>query len=216
MDILDRMHRVWPSAWRANELLHGSKVQAHRPTASTSASPSERPKRVADVLDEDAAESPRQPSGAAYRPSQVYPEAAGSSAGQQQQQQQQNFTIDLSLPSPESPPYYPPPQYNRWTPADNAIPTMSGSLTTSVLPQQYSTGLVDERMQRSQDRSNTRYPQYWNDYSSLGQMDTAYSMQVMGDMVPQHSPPPPQSDQPMYVQDQYSLFSEWRSYRCFL
>lgn len=198
MDILERMHRVWPSAWRANELLHGSKVLSQNPNM-LSASPGDRPKRVADTLEEDSPESPRQIAGQPFRPSQVYPESGSSGPTQQ------NFTIDLTLPQADSPTYYQ--QYNRWTPPDSALPTMPNTLTTSVLPQQYSTGLVDERMQRSQDRPSTRYPQYWSDYSALGQMETAYSMPVMGDIVPQHSPPP-QNDQTMYVSDQYSLFSE--------
>ena len=66
--------------------------------------------------------------------------------------------------------------------------------------------LVDERVQRTQDRPS-RYPQYWSDYSAMSQMDTTYGMPVMGDMVA--APPSAQQpDQPMYVQDQYSLYSE--------
>ena len=206
MDVLDRMHRVWPSAFRANELLHGSKV-LHQAITQPLPSPGERPKRVADALEDDTTGSPRQPNGQPpYRDPQPYSDTNGSAPSDQQ-----NFTIDLSMPPANETPSYYPPQYNRWTPSDNAMQSMPGSLSTSVLPQQYSTGLVDERLQRSQERPSNRYPQYWSDYSTLGQMDPAYSMPVMGEIVPQHSPAPP-SDQPMYVSDQYSLFSESRSY----
>ena len=220
-EMLERMHRVWPSAFRANELLYGSKVLQQRAPAPMP-SPGDRPKRVADALKEDSdAHSSRHTNGTstngqAYRTSQVFSEQSTStSQAQSQNQQQQNF-IDLSMSPPDPPSYYPA-QYNRWTPSDNTLSNMPSSLSTSVLPQQYSTGLVDERLQRNQDRAqSTRYPQYWSDYSALGQMDPAYSMPVMGEMVTQHTPTQQQGDQSMYVSDQYSLFSEWSSFRIVL
>ncbi|THH02019.1 hypothetical protein EW026_g775 [Hermanssonia centrifuga] len=197
MDMLERMHRVWPSAWRANELLHGSKVLTQDRNVITLPA-LERQKRVADTLREDPADDSRLSSSQTFRQPQVYPEAGGSG------QAQAAFPLDLSIHPAESPSYYQ--SYTtRWTP-DNTLPSLSASLSTSVLPQQYSTGIVDERIQRNHDRPSQRYPQYWSDYSALGQIDTAYGMPVMGDMVPQHNGTP-QNDQSMYVPDQYSLFN---------
>ena len=81
--------------------------------------------------------------------------------------------------------------YDRWTP-DNQLGFPAG-LSTSVLPTQYSTGFVDDRGHASSAGSgassmhrlsvdagassagsaptggSSRYPQYWNDYNTLGQ-----------------------------------------------
>jgi hypothetical protein len=192
MHMLDRMRYVWPAAWRANELLHGVKVlpQQQQSTLMKISTP-ERHKRVVDSLDDNVEGTI---STDVYRASQSY--AEGSSA-----QAQSSFPLQLDIPPSEPQGFYP--SYSRWN-ADNSLPALAGSLSTSVLPQQYSTGLVDERVQRTQDRSS-RYPQYWSDYSAMGQMDTAYGMAVMGDMVTQ---PSSQTDPQMYVQDQYSLYSE--------
>ena len=215
MDILERMQRVWPSAFRANELLHGSRVHQRPTNIVVSPAPaSERTKRIADALEEeDAAHSPRSATVHTYRgPQQQIFSEDGPAAPASAPAEQPNY-IDLNMTPAENPSYYQS-QYNRWAPAEHAIASIPSSLSTSVLPQQFSTGLVDDRMQRNQDRPSNRYPQYWSDYSALGQMDPAYAMPVMGDMVPQHSPTP-QSDQPMYVSDQYSLYSESSSYGTF-
>jgi len=78
---------------------------------------------------------------------------------------------------PSQPPSVPYP-YNRW-PADNPSP-FPGTLSTSVLPQVYSTGLFDDRAvavngQRVSSsaldpNAQTRFPQYWNDYSTYSQL----------------------------------------------
>ena len=52
MHILERMHYVWPAAWRANELLQGVKVQPSQ-NVSPKVSTPERSKRLAESMDED-------------------------------------------------------------------------------------------------------------------------------------------------------------------
>lgn len=192
MHILERMHFVWPAAWRANELLQGVKVQPSQIVPPKIATP-ERTKRLAESMDEDQAAQNGTVNGDAFRQAQGFGEnGAGAS--------QSAFPLQLDIPAADSQSFYQ--SYPRWN-AENPLPTLTSSLSTSVLPQQYSTGLVDDRVQRSQDRAG-RYPQYWSDYSAMGQMDTSYSMPVMGDMV---SPQSAQADQQMYVPDQYSLYN---------
>ena len=193
MHILDRMRYVWPAAWRAKELLQGIKVIPQQTSSTLKIDSPERHKRQAETLDEDET-SQNAMNTEVYRQPQTYPEGNSGQA-------QQAFPLQLEIPASDSQGFYP--SYSRWN-ADNSLPSLAGSLSTSVLPQQYSTGLVDERVQRSQDRSG-RYPQYWSDYSAMGQMDTTYGMPVMGDMVTQQTS---QTDQQMYVQDPYSLYSE--------
>lgn len=85
-----------------------------------------------------------------------------------------------------------------------------GSLSTSVLPQQFSTGFVDERSHRGQDRAPQRFPQYWNDYSALGQMDAAYPVSPADMVPPNPGPPHPRGTQQgvVYPQDQFLVFSK--------
>lgn len=191
MDILERMQRVWPSAWRANELLHGSKVLSH--TELSGSSP-ERVKRVAEPSEEDTMHHGRLSNGQIYRQPLTIPATSGPNP--------QAYPLHLDMTPSESPTFYQ--SYTRW-PHEGSMPGISGALSTSVLPQQYSTGLIDERMQRNPDRQS-RYPQYWNDYSALGQMDTTYAMPVIEELVPQHSGGA-QAEQQMYVPDQFSLYN---------
>lgn len=187
------MQRVWPSAWRANELLHGTKVLSH--SESSESSP-ERTKRAAEPSEEDTIHETGPLNGQVYRHAQVFPETANSNV-------QPTYPLSLDLPPSGSPTFFQ--SYPRWAP-DNALPAIGANLSTSVLPQQYSTGLVDERVQRNSERQS-RYPQYWSDYTALGQMDTTYGMPVIGDLVPQHSSNA-QGEQQLYVADQYSLYSK--------
>lgn len=196
MHILERMHFIWPAAWRANQLLQGAKMlPQNQSTVTLKVMTPERNKRVAEALDEDTNGQGPSMNGEVYRHSQTYSQSSGPS--------QTAFPLQLDLQSAESPAFYqayPP----RWSADSNPLPTLTSGLSTSVLPHQYSTGLVDERVQRNPDRPS-RYPQFWNDYSSIGQMDTTYDIPVIGDMV---TPQPSQTDQQMYAQDQYSLYSE--------
>lgn len=200
MDILHRMQNIWPSAWRAYQILQGSKVRPHELRASVSPSGSERRKRNAERALEHQA-TPIQE--ALYRDSQGYARVPHSS------QSQQAYPIALDIPQAESSAFFP--SFERWGPDSNAMNSFSsGSLSTSVLPQQFSTGYVDERSQRNSDRTTQRFPQYWNDYSAIGQIDSAYPVPPNG-MVPSNSvPPSARSSQQgvVYSQDQFLVFSE--------
>ncbi|KAI0088316.1 fungal-specific transcription factor domain-containing protein [Irpex rosettiformis] len=189
VEMLERMQRVWPSAWRAKELIHGSKVQALKETAQSSP---ERMKRAAESHSDDIRSESRLTNGGVYRQAPpVYTDDGPTGS-------QMTYPLNLDSHHAESPTYYQ--SYPRWTP-NGALGSMSGSLSTSVLPQTYSTGLIDERIQRHPDRQG-RYPQYWNDYSSLGQMDPTYALPVINDLAND-----PQAGQSMYMPDQYSIYS---------
>lgn len=214
VDALKRIQILWPSAWRALELLQGSKAyQQQEAGVPVVSGRSERPKRVAEhSLDErDRIEVPRIQTGdQLYRAQQSHFTTPVTSPAQDNQGYTSGavpFSASTADPSPSS--YLPP--FDRWN--DPSISHFPGNLSTSVLPQQYSTGLVDDRLPpgigRGSDR--TRYPQYWNDYSTIGQMETAYSVGVpgMGDMSQHVASVQGDQQHTMYVPDQYNLFSKF-------
>ena len=239
MDILNRMSVIWPSAWRALELLTGAKEQlrlgqAADAPALRSVASEPRLKRAAEddgAGAEDATVGPsaRALSQEAYRPQAqaqanfVVPSQSGQHAAQQQQQQQQqSYALSMDMHAGGAGSTYLPPSYDRWSTDASALSGFSGSLSTSVLPPQYSTGLVDERLGGALDRAGggggaeragARHPQYWNDYSALGQMETTYGVPVLGEMG--HGGAHAQHDghqahtHPMYVADQYAMFGEF-------
>ena len=232
MDVLKRMSVIWPSAFRALELLTGAKASLNRPSdvSSVRSSFSEtRNKRAAeDPIDpEDVTITDRSRVVADSQVSRQHPSYSvvpGQNQGQGQPSHvsghtQDGYTLSIDVSQSSAPSTYMQSSYDRW-PTDNSssLSNFSGSISTSVLPQQYSTGLVDERMgasvNRSSERQSQRYPQFWNDYSALGQMETTYSVPVMGEMVPPHGSGQTSSaghQQSMYVSDQYSMFGEWLS-----
>lgn len=246
LDMLKRMSVLWPSAWRALELFTGVKAQLERPSelpSLRSVVSEPRHKRAAEdpVGVEDVTVTERSRAVAqdhAYRQpaSAPYPVVSNASQAPGQGQSshgppppshaQQNYSLSLDMPQ-GSGSYIQQPSYDRWAADSSALSNFPATISTSVLPQTYSTGLVDERMGsglgRGSDRQSQRYPQYWNDYSALGQMEANYSMPVnMGDMVSHHHtgahhPTAPGDHhghhQPMYVPDQYNtIFGE--SKRC--
>lgn len=194
LDALQDMEAVWPSASRASELLRGcdpmnknTSKQDNFGQLVTRQSGQERQKRAAehaaDVED-------------VYERSQMHvpPSTGGSLAASQPYSQpwrSTQFQSDFSAPSSS---------YYHWpSPTDGgSYDPFPGTLSTSVLPQMYSTGLIDERRlphtlssQHSQPRLNGhsaagggghgyettsggRYPQYWNDYTTFPQMGMAY------------------------------------------
>ncbi|PCH37572.1 hypothetical protein WOLCODRAFT_84184 [Wolfiporia cocos MD-104 SS10] len=205
MDVLKRMRILWGSAWRALELLQGSKVNVNgQGTQPVRARVPERPKRAAEHALEG---EPGEGSARLLTSEQMYRQPQAFSAVGTPPPVGQNFSMGgLQMPAADAGAY---PGYERWS-AEGAMPAYGGSLSTSVLPQQYSTGLVDERMSSGMSRHaerGQRYPQYWSDYSALGQMDAPYGVPVIGEMVSQH-PGAAQGEQPsMYVQD-YSMFGQ--------
>ncbi|EMD37133.1 hypothetical protein CERSUDRAFT_137619 [Gelatoporia subvermispora B] len=200
MDVLKRMQTVWPSAWRALELLQGSKVNQGPELIMPGSS--ERKRQAEHSLDADDTDQ----SGRAGSGDQVYRQQQGFGNVGSPGTSQQGFNLSINVPSVENSSYLQ--SYDRW-PSDGSIPNFGGALSTSVLPQQYSTGLVDERagLSRTSERHGQRYPQYWNDYSALGQIDaTTYNMPVMGDMVQPHTGSAQGDQSSLYVQDQYAMF----------
>lgn len=167
MDVLLRMSVAWPSAGRAWELLHGSKANIQNavcPLPTTDNSPIKAQKRTADhFLNDD---------------SSIYlqPTTRGEGLDAVHDQLQQH---DPALSGSQN--FFP--LYDRW-PGDGNLNSFSGGLSTSVLPQQYSTGFADRGPVRSSNTntaagvgissqqelplSRRGYPRFWGDYSALG------------------------------------------------
>ena len=181
MEALRKMDVVWPSAGRAWELLNGNKVNllGHSPKTYSN-HPIERQqhhKRPADT--------------------QLPDNASRNGCGSQASGFNQVFTDGANdmgtYPSLVDPinqsPYY---DYSRWMGGSDLLGnTATNSLSTSLLPQQYSTGFVSGGVGRGSQghrhRGNdpsTRYSQpLWTDHSTMGQLDPTY----VG-MLPQQSP----------------------------
>jgi hypothetical protein len=198
MDALNGMEILWPSAGRAWELLNGSKVNLSKVSQTHSNSGGDRQKRSAEeTLDnEDTAERRESLDQfiAETNPPPSFPNIASHSG---------NF-------QPGNMPYLSP--YKAWTSTVGNSNNMN-SLTTSVLPQQYSTGFVDTRSisaRTMRGQSDDRYSQYWNDYSALGQLDPTYGVPMLPDSSgPRHSDVVAENQLPtMYLSQPYSLFSE--------
>lgn len=213
MDVLHMMEVVWPSAGRALELLRGSKVNTQDSDFTPPPSNASRRKRLAeqpldDAFDRNLSSDPnmdqdylelRPPTyGPQYNNHAVYADPGNE--------------IQPTAPTPpEHTPYMP--TYDRW-PSENINQfAFSGPLSTSVLPQLYSTGLVDDRdpsgsnrvhSQPDQSRSSnpSRYPQYWNDFSTFSQLGTAY-----GNYHEQAPVSQPQSSSQMFLAGNYNLYS---------
>ncbi|KAG6380094.1 hypothetical protein JVT61DRAFT_8179 [Boletus reticuloceps] len=232
MDALQDMDGVWPAALRAHELLSGcdplNKDAFKHPQFGqlvTRQNGQERQKRAA----EHAADSED-----AYQRSQMHvPSSGGNSLAASQPYAQPWRSTQFTPISQETEPGQPgdfspttslqasQPSYYTW-PSDGAsYVAFPGTLSTSVLPQMYSTGLIDERRlphltssQHGQTRSNGhsaggvvgggqagyesasggRYPQFWNDYTSFPQMGMAYG---------QSPGVPTQGQQGMFLNGQY-------------
>lgn len=181
METLRTMDVIWPSAGRAWELLNGNKVNLLGHSSKTySNNPTERQqhhKRPADTQLPD--NSPRNGGGSqASGFSQVYANGASDMGSYP----------SLVDPSNHSP-YY---DYSRWLGSTDLLGNATtNNLSTSLLPQQYSTGFVGGVSRSSQGHRhrgsdpNARYPQpLWTDHSAMGQLDPTY----VG-MLPQQSPP---------------------------
>ncbi|KAG2108501.1 fungal-specific transcription factor domain-containing protein [Suillus discolor] len=230
MDALQDMEVVWPSAARANELLRGSNVMAN-PSNSSQACLSftsrDRQKRTAEhsIDSEDAYErshiqalpsssSSNVPgSGQGYANTWRSTQFSGTShdVGHSQESGAGRHADFAGAPiSTSQSSYYP------WTSDGSSYLSFPNTLSTSVLPQMYSTGLVDSRRAGNSQSSAShqgqardqpgmgRYPQFWNDYTSFPQMGMAYSQSHPQQ---QQQQPPPQD--PMYMSTQYGgIYSE--------
>ncbi|KAI0293914.1 fungal-specific transcription factor domain-containing protein [Russula brevipes] len=205
MDMLQRMSIVWPSAGRAWELLYGSKANPRNCVGSLlTADVVRAQKRTADhFLDDEAT---------LYQvdlPSATQEERSEAVHGRHHAEQpstlgsSQNFYALCS----------------RW-PGEGSINDFDGSLSTSVLPQQYSTGFFDGGVLRGSDTSSAAdvgvnsqqespvnrrgYPRFWSDYSALSQLGAPFAGSVEYESQ-QHQQP---QSQAYPISGQYSLFGE--------
>lgn len=212
MDAMKRMEVVWPSAGRAWELLDGARdnLTDVEPERIADLSGRRNKRTAGDSFSEAAdGEMARGPDVVQGFPAAVGYHPAG---------------LPFSSNGQPSPPYFG--TYERFA---SDIPL---TLSTSVLPQQYSTGFGsergvpgDEHVQSSMSAQG-RYPQYWSDYT-LGQpssmLGSMYGMSILPPQVPhgcghpqqhgQHPQPTSQQQQlpgesSMYMGDQFNLFSE--------
>lgn len=204
MDVLQSMSVAWPSAGRAWELLHGSKANLLSSVDSLSTTDVVRTqKRTADhFLDDEVAlyQVELQPATQGER----------SEAPHSQSQQQQESTLS------ESQNFY---SIYRW-PGEDSLNGFAPGLSTSVLPQQYSTGFFDRGVVQDSNISATAavgassqqelpirrrgYPRFWSDFSALSQLGAPFSNSIEH-VAPQHEQPHSQ----MYpVSGQYSLYGE--------
>lgn len=235
MQALEDMEIVWPSAARAHELLRTCNPLSHsppRPRPHYAASPSGQKRTAEHFIETDGSQydQPRSthvptlsrdanhivPSQAPYAQawrSTQYGTVAGDASATPSPDE---FPQGVSPGQPSS--FFP------WNDDGGSGPYLPypGTLSTSVLSQTYSTGLVDDRRQpqsvtshHGQGRlhghsnegeqgydqvSGARYPQYWNDYTSFGQMGIMYSHpESRHSSQPPH--PPPQVE--MYLNGQY-------------
>jgi hypothetical protein len=214
MEILETMEVVWPSAGRALELLRGSKVNTEEPLPSRPSLLPDRQKRPADSFDSDDASEQRghlpnpRTSYVAAR-SNPYPSSNYSAM-------QDGYLDDLGLnhstSSTGSLPFY---SHERWPSNNYNAASFPGPLSTSVLPQLYSTGLVDDQSSdmryrgqqpvADQTSGQGRYPQYWNDLTTFPQLGSTYeTVPSQSDQGGAMTQPPP-----LYIPDQYNLYSEY-------
>lgn len=222
MDALHKMEIVWPSAGRALELLRGAKVNLEEAELIKLANHPDRHKRSAEDILDDSFERNHLSNNAnpdylslrthSYGAPNNY-HAVYSDTGSMQQQQQQPPSASPS--SNPNAPYFAN-GYERW-PSDNANNlSYPATLSTSVLPQLYSTGIVDERaphvsshnrLQSTTDQHGHphRYPQYWNDYSTFPQLGTAYG--ALNDQIPMPQQHPSSSQPQIYLPEQYNIYS---------
>lgn len=170
------MEVVWPSAGRALELLRGSKVTENTKEVSQLSAHPVRHKRSADqALGAHESFALDQPSNNNLE----YPDIGYLA--------DRTYSADAISPLPRSSsmsPYHD--YYSHRDPESGAI-SFPGTLSTSVLPQLYSTGLagsyssINNRLLSQNDSQQPNSggfpPQFWNDFTSapFPQLGTAYT-----------------------------------------
>jgi hypothetical protein len=204
MDVLHRMSIAWPSAGRAWELLYGCKANVRNSVCSLSATDVVRTqKRTADhFLDDNAS---------LYQvelPSMAQGERSEAIHSQPQPEQGSTLCSSQNFYSFS----------DRW-PGEGCPGDFAGSLSTSVLPQQYSTGFFDRTVVRGSNTSSPAevgvssqqelsasrrgYPRYWSDFSALSQLGVAPFANSL-----EHESQQPQQPHPQTypVSGQYTLW----------
>jgi len=194
MDVLHRMSIAWPSAGRAWELLFGCKANVQNSVCSLSATDVVRTqKRTADhFLDDNTS---------LYQvelPSMARGERSEVVHSQPQPGQESTLGSSQSFYSFS----------DRW-PGEGCPGDFSGSLSTSVLPQQYSTGFFDRAAIRGSNTNSAAevgvgsqqelpvsrrgFPRYWSDFSAMSQLGVAPFSNSLEQESQQHQQPHPQT-----------------------
>jgi hypothetical protein len=215
MRTLCAMQIVWPSAGRALELFRGAKVDPSQDSSDLAPlinPPSEaRHKRSAEQpLDDSFTISHRSTSN---RFDEIHPVRRTNT-----QQQQLNFSsgihgfasdhylVTSSLTSPNMVPS----NYS-WQGGGMNTNNINTHLSTAVLPQLYSTGLVDENVRihsnfnQQTTNPSRRYPSYY-DYSNFPPLGSVYD--VRAPIQVSSSQAQSQAASQMYIPDNYSIYSK--------
>ncbi|KLO15521.1 hypothetical protein SCHPADRAFT_259949 [Schizopora paradoxa] len=219
LDCLRKVEVVWPSATRAWELLHGAKgnIRDQEMVFAPISRPNKRSAEELSFSNQEHALGASQKNDGANLFTAPPPPATGFPSG------------TLENTGDEESPLVFFTSYDRWS-SDNSLPFHSG-LSTSVLPQQYSTGFADARAAQADAQRHTpmvdhpgsggRYPQFWNDYTGIGQPSSMLSSMYGMTMMPQtaaQQPSAPQDasgqqqqqqqqlQQPMFMNNQFNLF----------
>jgi len=212
---------VWPSAARALELLRGAKVNLQDSDFMSQSQASTRPKRsAAQPLDDSDQLNGRFFNGPADNVPSTRPNGLGTNyiyptttvfvphTPLSSHQSNASAISPMSAPSPTNYRWHSEDFHTHHSFSNNA------PLSTSVLPQLYSTGFGDDRghvpssrHQPHDDQNSqvqpTRYPQYWNDYSTFPQLAPTYGS-IQEPPHASHSAISPQ----MYIHEQYNIYSK--------
>lgn len=225
IDALSHLDVVWPSAGRALELLRGARdypaADDRLDALFAYPPPAPRHKRPAENQSIEGNDTLHR--GSMASPSSYWPIRSNPAPSSEYDQGRAEYSGSSAVPGMVNSSYpfynsnsrwYPPPQ----PPSSNPY---GGSLSTSVLPQLYSTGLGTDRPTPSShfhdpssvethahEHSPSRYPQYWNDVSAFPQIGSAYAIPSNA-LHPQASPT--QDDPQLYLHDQFNLYSECRT-----
>lgn len=200
MEALKKMEIVWPSAGRALELLAGSKVNLQEAELAELSNHPDRHKRSAEQdLDAEDIETYARGQLPNYTADYLALQSQGFDTSEYGNDGRGVYTNGAGLQSVAPPPQAPftnndnayMSSADRWPPDGGQTNPFSGPLSTSVLPQLYSTGLVDDPATsgvriyaNSYDRGvgyekGRPYPQYWNDCTTFPQLGTAYGNMSM-------------------------------------
>ncbi|KAK0469332.1 fungal-specific transcription factor domain-containing protein [Desarmillaria tabescens] len=204
MEVLKAMAVLWPSAGRAHELLRGAEVNfGHQIRSAEPLKPVDRYKRPAEGSLDDRSVGMQtytnmRPSNN-YTASNLHPPQAFPANG----------TTDVQYTQSSS--YYS--NYDRpWASEHSSqhVP-YPGPLSTSALPQVYSTGLADGRPSLNRTVSHgmehhPRYPQYWNDYSTYSPLDHGVEYPQTGAV---HEPQNPLTH--LFMPEQYNVYNNTTS-----
>ena len=216
------MQIVWPSAGRALELFRGAKVDPSQDSSDLAPlinPPSDaRHKRSAEQPLDDLFTVSHHRS-TSNRFNEIHPVRRTNT----QQQQQSNFSSGIQgfasdnyLITPSLTGSNMVPSNYSWQGGGMNTNNIDTHLSTAVLPQLYSTGLVDENVrihsnfnQQTTNPSSRRYPSYY-DYSNFPPLGSVYD--VREPIQVSSSQAQSQAVSQMYIPDNYSIYSKALSF----